>query len=153
MGEKKRKTFAIICHNTLLTQCNTEGWWAVDCWQIGRWWDGTECLHLQVEARRQVCLAAELWWRRIPATLVLEMSPMRGKTEVRPDEKWKECIVNLSLFFRNDTRVQYINNLPRGFERHYPPCFHTLHQTQWSHLCLTENKNILFLFSNKKIFT
>lgn len=131
------KTFAIICKNTLLTQCNMGGWWAAGCWQMGRWWAGTMCLHLRAEVRRQVSLAAELWWQRIPTTLALEMSPLWGKTEVQPDEKWKECIINVSLFLWMIRVSQDMKNLPQGSERHYPLCFHTLHQTQWSHLCLT----------------
>lgn len=68
------------------------------------------------------------------------------------DEEWSaawgevERIDLKQVFFSplKSHECGFIDYLPEDFERPRPPCSHTLHQTQWNHLCLTEHTNTQF---------
>lgn len=70
------------------------------------------------------------WWRRRVKCGLRRSGKNRFKTGLFSPLKSHEC--------------GFIDYLPEDFERPRPPCSHTLHQTQWNHLCLTEHTNTQF---------
>lgn len=128
-----------------LTLYSKGDWWAIDCWQLCRYWDVPVCLHRAEQVRRPVFPAAKPECQRSPAIPQREDWLKRRKSAAQPEEecvKWRNGIVNGTMkSSQPQTKLQMIKNLPQGFEMHYPPCFHTLHQRLQSPLCLTTNKN------------